>query len=113
MTSPSDNEQILSLVFRPSKDGDLQSVTLAIKVVPNASRVKISGLLGDRLKMSVTAIPQGGKANDAVCKYLAKVLEISPRDVSIVSGHTQPLKLVGIAGMNESQVMNKLKPIMF
>jgi len=41
-------------------------VWLQLKVVPGASRTKITGLLGDWLKMTVATPPQGGKANKAI-----------------------------------------------
>lgn len=39
---------------------------LVLKVIPGASREGIAGWLGDTLKVRVTALPEGGKANRAV-----------------------------------------------
>jgi uncharacterized protein (TIGR00251 family) len=69
---------------------------LEIKVVPGASRNQISGWLGDRLKIRVQAPPESGKANKAVQKLLAKELGISPRDITITSGTSSPLKTLEI-----------------
>lgn len=68
--------------------------TLAIKVVPNASRDQISGWLGDRLKVRVRQPAESGRANEAVVKLLAGVLGLSRSDVTITQGHTQALKTV-------------------
>ncbi len=67
---------------------------LEIKVVPGASRNQISGWLGDRLKIRVQAPPESGKANKAIIKLLAKALDLSPRNIQIISGGASPLKTI-------------------
>ncbi len=79
-------------------------VVVRVKVVPGASRDRLTGLLGDRLKVHVTAPPEAGKANKAVCALLAKVLGVPRRDVSVVAGHTHPEKQVAVAGVSAEQV---------
>ena len=46
-------------------------LTLTIKVVPNARKDEFVGLVGQRLHVRVSAPPEGGKANKAVCKLIA------------------------------------------
>lgn len=77
---------------------------LAIKVVPGAARDEIAGPLGDRLKLRISAPPQDGQANQAVCRLLAAHLAIKPRQVEIISGHAHPEKLVRITGLTPEQV---------
>jgi len=74
-------------------------VRFLLKVVPGASRSAIAGWLGDRLKVRVSAPPEQGKANQAVCHTLAKALGVSPRAVEIVAGHTSAEKTVEILGV--------------
>ncbi len=69
-------------------------VEITVKVVPGASRDRISGLLGDALKIQVSAPPERGKANAAVSAMLAKALGISARNVSVIRGATSPRKIV-------------------
>ena len=69
---------------------------LQLKVIPKASRNRIVGWIGDRLKIHVTAAPERGKANDAVIEVLAATLGLSRSGVRIVSGETSPLKTVEI-----------------
>jgi len=46
-------------------------LTLTIKVAPNARKDEIVGLVGQRLKVRVSAPPEEGRANKAVCKLIA------------------------------------------
>src|SRR5204863_8043434 len=74
------------------------TMKLALKVVPKASRNRVVGWIGDRLKIAVSAAPERGKANDAVIETLAAQLGISPQRIRLVSGATSPLKTVEIEG---------------
>ncbi len=80
-------------------------LTLRVKVVPGASRSRVVGMLGDRLKLAVAAPPEQGKANKAVCKLLADVLGVSLRDVAVTAGQSQPLKTLTISGMDADRAV--------
>jgi len=49
------------------------------------------------LKVKVAAPPDKGKANAALCAFLAKHFEVPKGNVTVVSGHTAPLKLIRIS----------------
>lgn len=66
---------------------------LELKVVPKASRDRVVGWLGGRLKVQVRAAPERGKANRAVEELLSDVLGARVR---IVAGETSPLKTAEI-----------------
>jgi uncharacterized protein (TIGR00251 family) len=51
--------------------GTEAGLTLTIRVVPNARKDEIVGLVGQRLKVRVSAPLEDGKANKAVCKPIA------------------------------------------
>lgn len=87
---------------------DDAGVTIRVKVVPNASRNKVAGLLGDRLKVAVSAPPEDGKANQAVCELLAKALKQPVRHVTVAAGHTQPTKTIHIASVSLADVGDAL-----
>ena len=53
------------------KDG---RIIINVTVVPKSSRDSIVGILGDTVKVAVTAPPVDGKANAYVCKFLAGLL---------------------------------------
>jgi len=81
---------------------------LKIKVVPGSSRNYIAGWLGESLKIRVTAIPQKGKANDAVVTLLADTLKISKQDVTLSSGASSPRKIFKISGLSHSEIKSRL-----
>jgi len=72
------------------------SWVVRVKAVPGASRDQIAGVLGDRLKVRVSAPPEGGKANKAICKLIAKNLGVAPRLVVVTSGASSAAKTVVI-----------------
>ena len=74
-------------------------VIVPVKVVAGSSRDKIAGALGDGLKITTAAAPEKGKANAAVAKTLAHALGVSVRDVTLISGPTNPRKEFLVAGM--------------
>lgn len=81
---------------------------LGVKAVPGASRDAIAGALGERLKVRVSAPPEGGKANKAICALIAERLGRKPRDIEIVSGHSSPEKQLRIHGATEAEVRRAL-----
>lgn len=80
-----------------------RGVRVKVKVVPGSSRNRIVGELGDRLKVSVSAPPEGGKANDAVCGLIAGALGVAVRDVSVLDGHGRPQKTIGVTRVSVEQ----------
>ncbi len=85
-------------------DSDRAPVRLKVKAVPGARRDEIVGMLGDRLKVRVSAPPEGGRANKAICGLLAGALGVRVRDVAVVAGVTRAEKTVEISGVDEGAV---------
>lgn len=83
-------------------------VLVWIKAVPGAARNQIAGPLGDRLKIRITAPPQDGRANNAICKLMASALDKKARDVTIESGHGSAEKTVRILNASSEAVMHAL-----
>jgi uncharacterized protein len=81
---------------------------LKLKVVPSSSRDCLMGWLDDALKVKIKAPPENGKANIAVEKFMAKSLNISPKNVEIISGFTQTNKTLEIKGLEEKVILEKL-----
>lgn len=72
----------------------LTGVRLRVLLAPRASVARIIGPHADRLKIAVTAPPVDGAANDALVRFLSRVLHISQSRISIVSGEQSRQKLL-------------------
>jgi len=81
---------------------------LPIKVVPGASRDEISGWLGDRLKLRVRAPAESGNANRAVCRLLARSLNVPSASIQISAGSAAPLKTIQISGIGPEELRKRL-----
>jgi len=73
---------------------------ITIRVIPNASRNEIVGMLEGALKIKVQAPPEGGRANKCVIQVLSKELDLPKRAVSILSGEKSRIKRVLLKGYN-------------
>ena len=87
---------------------DGPDVLIRVKAVPGASRQEIAGPLGDRLKVRVSAPPEGGRANKAVCVLIARALGIKPKQVSIEAGRSSPEKTIRVENCDIATVEGKL-----
>jgi uncharacterized protein (TIGR00251 family) len=83
-------------------------VTLSVKIHPRAKRNAITGRLGDALKVSLTAPPIDGKANDACIEFFAKLLQVPRSSVTIASGQTSRGKLIRVAGLSAEEVSRRI-----
>lgn len=87
-----------------ARDDGRGGVLIAVKAVPGAKRDEIVGLLGERLKVRVSAPPEGGRANKAICALLARELGVKESDVEVVAGATRAEKSVRIGGVSAADV---------
>ena len=91
----------------PIRD-DKHGATFSVRVHPRARRNAITGALGDALKLSLTAPPAEGRANQAVIEFLAEVLRLPRSSVTIAAGHTSRNKVVRVSGLSASTVAERL-----
>ena len=85
-----------------------KGVSFAVKVQPRARKNAITGVVGDALKLALTAPPVDGRANQAAVEFLADFFEITRSSVTIASGETSRNKVVRIIGVNKRVVEEKL-----
>ena len=69
-------------------------ILISCKIQPSASRTAFAGIFGDHLKFSLAAPPVDGKANKAICTFLAKQLKIPKSSVQIRSGEKSKIKSI-------------------
>ncbi len=81
-----------------------QGVEIRVKVVPGSSKTQIAGTLDDMLKIKIASPPEKGKANKALVAFMAKTLSVKKNDIEIVSGKTNPVKILRISGVNSAMI---------
>ena len=69
-------------------------IEIRVRVVPRASKERIVGFYGDRLRVRLTAAPTEGEANAALLRLLARVARVPPSRGRIVSGSKDRSKTV-------------------
>lgn len=84
------------------------SCRLGIKAIPNASRDEIGGWLGDLLKIKVRAPALEGRANDALCEFLAESLNLPARAITVLRGQTSRQKVLNIEGISLEELRRRV-----
>jgi uncharacterized protein (TIGR00251 family) len=82
----------------------VSSALIAVHVTPKSNRDEIRGWRGGELSVRVTVAPEGGKANAAVCKVLAKALGVPKSAVRVLRGDTSRHKQVEAVGVTDAHV---------
>lgn len=75
------------------------AVRFSVHVRPRSSRSTLVGVRDGSLDVALTAPPAEGAANEELRKLLARVLEVSRRDVNIIVGVASRSKLVEVNGI--------------
>lgn len=84
------------------------AVVVAIRVQPRASRDEVAGEWNGALKVRLQAPAIEGRANEALCEYLAALLKTPKSAVRILSGDRSRTKRVEIRGVTKQQFLGLL-----
>lgn len=86
----------------------VDGVLLPVLVAPRASRNAIEGVSDGALRIRLTAPPVDGAANEALCRFLAKLVGLKPGDVEIRSGEHGRRKLLLLRGTTRNVLVEKV-----
>lgn len=75
-----------------------------MKATPNARRSEIIGWTTEGLRVKVQAPALDGRANEALCAFMAQQLGLPRSAVELVRGSKSRTKLVEVRGMAPSRV---------
>ncbi|UEM03236.1 DUF167 family protein [Skermanella rosea] len=96
--------------FKPVADG----VTVAVRLTPRASRNAVAGIGAGQagreqavLKVMVTAVPESGRANEALVRLLAKEWKVPRSAITLIAGATDRNKILHVAG-DPADLMTRL-----
>lgn len=81
----------------------------ALKLHPRAKKNAITGVVGDALKLAVTAPPIEGRANAACVEFFANLFVVPRSSITIASGETSRRKVILVAGLSGDEVRRKLE----
>ncbi|MGI9104426.1 MAG: DUF167 domain-containing protein [Terriglobales bacterium] len=91
----------------PVKD-TASGALFAVKIHPRAKKNAITGVLGDALKLSLTAPPVEGRANAACIEFLAELLNLPRSSITIAAGESSRNKVIRVAGLTAAEVQRRL-----
>lgn len=87
---------------------------MAIRVQPGAKKTAITGIYGEgeaaAVKLSLSAPPIDGRANEAVIDFFAELLGVPKRRVCILFGETSRSKVIQVTGRTSRQIATSLQP---
>jgi uncharacterized protein (TIGR00251 family) len=90
-----------------------EGTILPVHAQPGARKNGVTGVHAGRLKVAVTQAPEKGKANQALVKLLAELLEIKRSQIALVAGETSHHKkflITGVARATLEQRLSNLSP---
>jgi uncharacterized protein len=90
----------LDLKFSPERG----AVTFAVKVQPRASKDDVAGVMNGALKIRLQAPAVEGRANEALCEFLAHLLKRPKSAVRILAGERSRSKRVEISGVAAAEI---------
>ena len=90
----------MALTIQPHPEG----ATVALRVQPKAKRNAVLGERAGALKVSVTAPPEDGRANEAVLALLREEFDLQRSQVELLSGLTNRNKVVLVRGVTPEEL---------
>jgi len=97
------------MVSRDTISESENNVVLQLQVKPNSKKQKIVvDSLDKKITIFIKAQPDKGKANKELLKFLAKILEKTTSDISIIAGQTSRDKTIIVKNDTKQNVGRKI-----
>lgn len=85
-----------------------EGIRLHIRVIPNAAKNEMVGVLNGRVKIKLHSPPMDGRANTELLNFLAEVLHIPKSRLMITKGKRGREKTVLVHGITERDIQTHL-----
>jgi uncharacterized protein (TIGR00251 family) len=92
--------------LRIEEKGD--ACIFGVKVTPRSSKNLFTGIEQGLLKLRVTAPPVEGEANKAICAFLADLLNLPKKSISILRGDASRRKLMKVESLPAAEIRRRL-----
>jgi len=89
----------------------IEEFILKVYLQPKSSKNEVVGSYRDGIKVKITAPPIDGKANEALIRFLAKELGVSPSCIKITRGQHSREKTLKISGDIKQDLLKKMEII--
>jgi uncharacterized protein (TIGR00251 family) len=83
-------------------------LSFAVRVQPRAAKDTLAGLHDGALKVRLCSPPVDGAANQALIKFLSKILKIPKSSLELVSGHKSRSKRIRLSGLDSGELLRRL-----
>ncbi|MDR1871885.1 MAG: DUF167 domain-containing protein [Deltaproteobacteria bacterium] len=85
---------------------------LKVLATPRSSMDRLLGFQADEVKISLAAPPVEGAANEALEKFLARLLGLKTAAVKVLSGQASRHKIVLIEGLAPEETSSRLTALL-
>ena len=81
---------------------------ISVRVTPRAARDELIGWQDGELRVRLRAPPVEGQANEALRRFVARLLDLPVSGVALVHGATSRTKRLRLKGVSEEEVLRRL-----
>jgi uncharacterized protein (TIGR00251 family) len=100
-------DEIIKNPIKRNMSGEI--IKINVKVQPNAHKNEMSGFNDGIWRVKIAAPPDKGKANRELILFFSDLLGVKKDDISLLKGLTSHNKIIGITGLTQEAVVNRLK----
>ncbi|MDO5580831.1 MAG: DUF167 domain-containing protein [Planctomycetia bacterium] len=87
-------------------------VLLPVRAQPGSRKNEIRGEQNGALKVSITQVPEKGKANKVLLAFIAKSLGLRKSQITLIAGETSPAKSFLISEITVSELEERIAPFL-
>ncbi len=75
-------------------------VELQIRAIPGSKKSEVKDIWNGKLRVKISAIPEGGKANEELISFFSEYFDVAKSSVIIIHGEKCKDKVVRIFGVS-------------
>jgi len=92
-----------------SEDPQKNCLTICVHLKPRARNDEIQGIHNGALKISLIAPPVNNAANKSLIQFLADLLKIPKKDITLKTGQHHRKKVLEISNFNKANFLERMR----
>jgi uncharacterized protein (TIGR00251 family) len=84
------------------------AVRFEVYAKPKAKKSRVVGERGDAVEVAIAAPPVEGAANEELIRFLASLLGVRKRDITLLRGETSHTKLLEVTSITPDELRARL-----